>query len=47
MSLVRGNAKFTGPKEVTINGEKYTAEHILIATGGHPKMDHNIPGMLE
>lgn len=45
VSLVRGNAKFTGPKEVTINGEKYTAEHILIATGGHPKMDHNIPGI--
>lgn len=44
MTLVRGNAKFTGPREVTVNGEKYTAEHILIATGGHPKMDQNIPG---
>lgn len=44
MELVRGNAKFTGPKEVTVNGEKYTGEHILIATGGHPKLDKNIPG---
>ena len=41
---MRGNAKFTGPKEVTVNGEKYTAEHILVATGGHPRMDQNIPG---
>lgn len=44
---MKGNAKFTAPKEVTVNGEKYTAEHILIATGGHPKMDKNIPGMCE
>ena len=42
---MRGNAKFTGPKEITVNGEKYTAEHILIATGGHPKMDQSIPGV--
>jgi len=47
VTLVRGNAKFTGPKEVTVNGEKYTAEHILIATGGHPKMDEKIPGTME
>lgn len=47
MTLVRGNAKFTGPKEVTVNGEKYTAQHILIATGGHPKMDQKIPGTIE
>ena len=47
MTLVKGNAKFTALKEVTVNGEKYTAEHILIATGGHPKMDKNIPGMCE
>lgn len=45
VALVRGEAKFTGPKEVTVNGEKYTAEHILIATGGHPRMDQSIPGI--
>ncbi|XP_065887684.1 glutathione reductase, mitochondrial-like [Dysidea avara] len=45
VTLVRGEAKFTGPKEVTVNGEKYTAEHILVATGGHPKMDANIVGI--
>lgn len=45
VTLVRGNAKFTGSREVTVNGEKYTAEHILIATGGHPKMDQSIPGI--
>jgi len=44
VTLVRGEAKFTGPKEVTVNGEKYTAEHILVATGGHPKMDSSIVG---
>jgi len=44
VTLVRGEAKFTGPKEVTVNGEKYTANHILVATGGHPMMDSKIIG---
>ncbi len=31
---INGWAEFTGPKELTVNGEIYTAEHICIATGG-------------
>ena len=36
VEYIAGHAKFTGPKEVTVDGAKYTAEHILIATGTKP-----------
>lgn len=31
-----GHGSFTPDKCVEINGEKYAADHILIATGGRP-----------
>lgn len=34
---------FTGPKEVSVDGTKYTADHIVIASGGHAVVP-NIPG---
>ncbi len=43
VEIVRGRAKFTGPKTVEVDGEKITAEHIVIATGGHPVLPA-IPG---
>ena len=43
MEYIAGHAKFTGPKEVTVDGAKYTAEHILIATGTKPIIP-SIPG---
>ena len=43
VDLIRGKAIFTGPKEVTVNGERYAGEHILIATGGHP-ITLDVPG---
>ena len=45
VELIRGTAKFTGIREVTVNGEKYTADHVCIATGGHPVI-LDVPGEL-
>ncbi len=41
IDLVRGNAKLTGANTVTVNGEKYSARDIIIATGSRPTV---IPG---
>ncbi|KAM9330537.1 glutathione reductase, mitochondrial [Gastrophryne carolinensis] len=48
VEIIRGHATFTSDPEPTleVNGQKYTAPHILIATGGRPTMpsDEEIPG---
>ncbi|XP_030050374.1 glutathione reductase, mitochondrial [Microcaecilia unicolor] len=48
IELIRGEAVFTSDPEPTleVNGQKYTAQHILIATGGRPCIpaDSMIPG---
>ncbi|MBT8144787.1 MAG: glutathione-disulfide reductase [Gammaproteobacteria bacterium] len=36
VTLIRGRARFTGPREVVVDGEHYTADHIVIAVGGMP-----------
>jgi glutathione reductase (NADPH) len=41
--VIKGFAKFIDNKTVAVNGEQYTADHILIATGGRPSIP-NIPG---
>ncbi len=43
VTLIEGHAKLTGPHEVEINGQRHTAKHILIATGGWPQIPE-IPG---
>ena len=43
VTLMEGHAKLTGPNEVEVNGQRYTAKHILIATGGWPQIP-DIPG---
>lgn len=43
VTLIEGHAKITGPNEVEINGQRHTAKHILIATGGWPQIP-DIPG---
>ncbi|KAN0033252.1 hypothetical protein ACTA71_002676 [Dictyostelium dimigraforme] len=43
---ISGYGRFIGPKEIQVNGEngeKYTADHILIATGGRPTVP-DVPG---
>lgn len=36
ITLIEGYAKFVDDHTVEVNGESYTAKHILIATGGRP-----------
>lgn len=43
VQIVRGWAKLVGPHEVEVAGDRYTAKHILIATGGRPWVPE-IPG---
>ena len=43
VTLIRGWAKFVDAKTVVVGEEAYTADHILLATGGRPRR-LNIPG---
>lgn len=43
VEVIKGYAKFVDKNTVEVEGEKYTADHILIATGGRPKR-LDIPG---
>jgi glutathione reductase (NADPH) len=43
VEIIGGRAKLTGPKSVEVAGETITADHILIAVGGRPKVPA-IPG---
>lgn len=36
VDVIKGFARFIDPHTVEVNGETLTADHILIATGGHP-----------
>ena len=42
-TLVRGRARVVGPNEVDVDGQRFAAKHILVATGGHPVMPE-VPG---
>ncbi len=41
--VYRGQARFTGPNSIAVNGTELEAEHIVIATGSRPR-DLPIPG---
>ena len=43
VDVIRGFAKFVDAHTVEVNGERITADHILIATGGYPSRPE-IPG---
>ncbi|QYK01270.1 glutathione-disulfide reductase [Shewanella psychrotolerans] len=43
VTLVRGYGHFVNNNTIEVNGEHYSADHILIATGGSPTIP-NIPG---
>lgn len=36
VTMIQGHAHFVGERTVAVNGERYSAPHILIATGGKP-----------
>jgi len=41
VELVRGFARLTGPKEIEVNGERYGAQSLILATGSEPA---SLPG---
>lgn len=41
---MEGTAEFVGDGVVEVNGEQYSAKHILIASGGAPAVS-TVPGM--
>jgi len=43
VTLVRGYGRFVNERTIEVDGQEYTADHILIATGGSPSIP-NIPG---
>ena len=43
VTLLEGHARLLGPHEVEVDGQRYRAERILIATGGWPQVP-DIPG---
>ncbi len=43
VTVIKGFARFVDKNTVEVDGKRYTANHILIATGGRPNKD-NIPG---
>jgi glutathione reductase (NADPH) len=43
VEIVKGDARFVGAKTVEVKGERLSAEHVIIATGGHPIVP-KVPG---
>ena len=43
VEIVRGSARFVGPKTVKVGADTFTAEHIVIAVGGRPLVPE-LPG---
>ncbi|MBS0292358.1 MAG: glutathione-disulfide reductase [Proteobacteria bacterium] len=43
VDVIRGHARFVDARTIEVNGERMTADHILVATGGHP-LRPDIPG---
>ncbi|MBI3203459.1 MAG: glutathione-disulfide reductase [Myxococcales bacterium] len=43
VTAIRGSAAFVGPREVEVDGDRHQAEHVLIATGGRPRVPA-VPG---
>jgi glutathione reductase (NADPH) len=45
VEVIHGDARFVGPKTIDVNGEHISAEHVVIATGGHPIVP-KVPGAM-
>jgi glutathione reductase (NADPH) len=43
ITIVRGRGEFVGERQVRVNDETFTAEHVLVATGGRPLVP-SVPG---
>ena len=42
ITVVAGEGRLTGPKTVTVNGDNYTGNHVILATGSYSK---SLPGL--
>eukprot|EP01006_Ploeotia_vitrea_P016507 TRINITY_DN47203_c0_g1_i2.p1 TRINITY_DN47203_c0_g1~~TRINITY_DN47203_c0_g1_i2.p1 ORF type:complete len:502 (+),score=35.44 TRINITY_DN47203_c0_g1_i2:55-1560(+) len=45
ITYIKGHATFLDNQTVQVEGKKYTAKKLLIATGGYPAMPVNMPGV--
>jgi glutathione reductase (NADPH) len=43
VEVIHGDGRFAGPNTVEVAGQQYTADHIIVATGGHPVVP-DLPG---
>ncbi|WP_230486601.1 dihydrolipoyl dehydrogenase [Nocardioides anomalus] len=37
ITVIEGEGRLTGPREVTVAGRRYTGEHVVLASGSYPK----------
>jgi len=44
VDVINGKATFVDNKTIEVDGEQYTADNIVIATGGRPIIPNDIPG---
>ncbi len=44
MTLIRGHGRFVSPREILVDGRRYQAPQVLIATGGKPR-SMTLPGL--
>src|SRR5262249_14553232 len=42
ITVIEGSGRLTGPREVTVDGTAYTAEHVVLASGSYPR---TLPGL--
>ena len=42
ITVIEGAGRLTGPREVTVDGTAYAAEHVVLASGSYPK---TLPGL--
>jgi dihydrolipoamide dehydrogenase len=42
ITVIEGEGRLTGPREVSVGGETYTGRHVVLASGSYPK---SLPGL--
>ncbi len=42
ITVIEGAGRLTGPREVTVDGKAYSADHVVLASGSYPK---SLPGL--
>lgn len=45
ITRLTGTGRFVNPQTIEVDGNQYSAQHIIIATGGEPVMPDNLPGI--